>query len=147
MDAAQHRTGNVPGPGRGRWATQGSRVARRWSEALVALALLPSLVAAGEPPFAAEHYLTFDSTGPDIAMETGSDRVVWSAEFTLEAWVYLTAPSSSGLIAGRATADGAAPYFHVGFRPGPAVCGRRAGWFGDEYRNRDAGSRHPVLDR
>lgn len=114
MDAAQHRTGITPGPGHGRRETPRSRIARRWLGGLALLALLPPLVAAGEPPFASEHYLTFDATGPDIAMETATDRIVWPAEFTLEAWVYLTAPSPIGVIAGRAAADrGGAPGYHV----------------------------------
>lgn len=113
MDAVQHRVDVLPVPGRGRREARRLSAVGGWRGWLALLALLPSLVAAGEPPFSSEHYLTFDATGPDIAMETATDRIVWPAEFTLEAWVYLTAPSSS-MIAGRATADvGVPPHYHV----------------------------------
>ena len=81
MDAAQHRAGVAPGPEHARRKTPRSRNARRWLGGLALLALLPSPVAAGEPPFASEHYLTFDATGPDIAMETATDRIAF-ASFT-----------------------------------------------------------------
>lgn len=88
------------------------RIGSGWLSTLFLAATAPAF--AGTPPFAPERVLRFDATGPDIATETPTDAIAWPAEFTLEAWVYPTAASPYGVIAGRAAADrGSDPYFHV----------------------------------
>ena len=55
----------------------------------------------GTPPFDAEDYLRFSASEQSIAMESGAGQLNWPENFTLEAWVYPTAPSPFGVIAGR----------------------------------------------
>lgn len=89
------------------------------SPALRSLALVFSVVAtvpawSGTPPFDAEDYLRFAATENSIAMESGAGQLNWPENFTLEAWVYPTAPSPFGVIAGRVAANrGADPFYHV----------------------------------
>ncbi|WP_397573441.1 FG-GAP-like repeat-containing protein [Silanimonas sp.] len=89
------------------------------SPALRSLALVSSLFAtvpawSGTPPFDAEEYLRFAASESSIAMESGAGQLNWPENFTLEAWVYPTAPSPFGVIAGRVAANrGADPFYHV----------------------------------
>jgi hypothetical protein len=90
------------------------------SRALRSLALCFSLLMppppawSGTPPFDAEEYLRFSASESSIAMESGAGELNWPENFTLEAWVYPTAPSPFGVIAGRVAANrGADPFYHV----------------------------------
>lgn len=82
-----------------------------WAALLV---VAPATGFAGTPPFDAPTYLAFERGENDIAIEPNANAVSWPADFTLEAWVYVTAPSPFGLIAGRAAANrGSDPYYHA----------------------------------
>ncbi|WP_397607112.1 FG-GAP-like repeat-containing protein [Silanimonas sp.] len=89
------------------------------SPAFRSLALCFSLLMAtpawsGTPPFDAEEYLRFSASESSIAMESGAGQLNWPENFTLEAWVYPTAASPFGVIAGRVAANrGADPFYNV----------------------------------
>lgn len=100
-----------PRPGQ----SQGNGMMAPWLVlAAASLLAFSSLAKAATPPFDDDRYLRFTAGANDIAIEPNAGAVAWPAEFTLEAWVYVTSPSPYGVIAGRVGANrGADPFYHA----------------------------------